>query len=172
MSGPRVLLAVVLVVSAVLAQTTLIARLHLPFGRPDLIVVVVVAIALAGGATAGMTAGFGAGLLADLLSDHPAGLLALVLCLIGFACGLLREAAAHKPSARALDHVGWRAMAVVAGAAAGALLGYAGMLAILGDPRLDWRVVASNLPGSAAYDAMLGLVVLPTVTAMFRRLVE
>ena len=161
MSAPRALLAAVLVVSAVLAQTTLIAPLHLPYGWPDLVLVVVVAIALAGGATAGMAAGFGGGLLADLLSDHPAGVLALLLCVVGFGCGLLPDGPRRRIPAR---------LAVVAGAAVAAVLGYAGLLAILGSPRLDWRVIAAYLPGSAAYDVILALIVVPAVSAMYRRL--
>ncbi|MGB9376512.1 MAG: rod shape-determining protein MreD [Mycobacteriales bacterium] len=174
MSAPRALLAAVLVVSSVLAQTIWVAALRLPFGEPDVIVVVVVAIALAAGATAGMGAGFGAGLLADLLSDHPAGLLALVLCLVGFACGLLTGGPDREglPGRRDADVTAWRwtAFAAVAGSAVSVLLGYAGLLAILGSPRLDWRVVAGSLPGSAAYDVILALVVLPVVIAMYRRL--
>ena len=176
MSAPRGLLAAVLVVTAVLAQTTLLAPLDLPFGHPDLIVVVVVAIALAGGATAGMAAGFSAGLLADLLSDHPAGLLALVLSVTGFACGVLRGGKIHgellslQQHQSHVDLAWWRALAVVAGAAVGARLGFAGLLAIIGSPRLDWRVVAGYLPGSAAYDVLLGVVVVPAVVRMYRRL--
>lgn len=163
MSTPRALLAAVLVVSAVLLQTTLVAPLHLPYGRPDLVLVVVVAVALAGGPTAGMAAGFGGGLLADLLSDHPAGLLALLLCVVGFATGLLP----NEMRRRILTGLG-----AVAGAAVAATLGYAGLLGIIGSPRLDWHVVASYLPGSAAYDALLALIVVPAVTAVYRRLAE
>ncbi len=161
MSGPKALLAAVLIVTAVLVQTTVIAPSHLPHGWPNLVVVVVVAIALAGGASAGMAAGFGAGLLADLLSDHPAGLLALVLGVVGFGCGLLFEAESRRFVVR---------LTAVAGAAAVTLLGYCGGLAILGNPRLDWRVAAGYLPGSAAYDVVLALLVLPLVSAMYRRL--
>jgi len=164
-SPPRALLGAALVVTSVLAQTTLIGRLHLPYGRLDLILVVVVAIALAGGATAGTSAGFCAGLLADLLSDHPAGLLALVLCVTGFVCGLLPGSRVHRITRRLAV-----VAATVAGALAGATLGYAGLLAILGSPRLDWRVVTSYLPGSAAYDVILALAVVPVVTAMYQRL--
>lgn len=161
MTAPRALLAAVLVVTAVFAQTTLVAPLHLPYGRPDLVLVVVVAIALAGGPTAGMAAGFGGGLLSDLLSDHPAGLLALVLCVVGFCCGLLADAEQRSFIVRLM---------AVAGAAAVALIGYPGLLAIIGSPRLDWRIVAGDLPGSVAYDVILALVVVPTVAAMYRRL--
>lgn len=151
----------VLVVTAVLVQTTLVAPLHLPYGWPDLVLVVVVSIALAGGPTAGMVAGFGAGLLADLLSDHPAGVLALVLCVVGFGTGLLRDTGERRFVVL---------LAAVAAAAAAAILGYAGILAIIGSSRLDWRVVATYLPGSAAYDVILALIVVPAVTAMYRRL--
>ncbi len=169
MRPARILLAGVLGVAAVLVQSAVVAGLHLPYGRPDLVVVVVVAIALAGGATAGMSTGFAAGLLADLLSDHPAGLLALVLCLLGFGCGLLQGKLLPRQRHRSSPGL-LLGLVVVAAAGAAAMLGHAGLLAIGESPRLDWRVVAGLLPGSAAYDVLVALVVVPAVAAMFRRL--
>ena len=161
MTAVKAVLAGLLVVAAVVLQTALIARVQLPYGRPDLVLVVVVAIALVGGAGMGMSAGFAAGLLVDLLSDYPAGMLALVLCLAGFGCGLGRAAAKRGVLVPLL---------VVAAAAVGTRLGYAALLAIVGSPRLDWRVALAALPGSVTYDLVLAVFVVPVVAAMYRRL--
>lgn len=161
MSPPRVLLAGLLVVTAVVVQTTVLVRLNLPYGRPDLIVVIVAAIALAAGPGAGAAVGFAAGLSADLLADHPAGMLALVFCLVGYAAGLLPDAAERGPLLPLL---------VVALASVAVLIGFAALLGLIGSPRLDWRVVAASLPGAVAYDVILAVFVVPVVAALHRRL--
>jgi rod shape-determining protein MreD len=157
----RGLLAVLLVISAVVLQTAIVGRLPLPFGRPDLVLVLVVGIAMAAGSGVGMSVGFAAGLLSDLLADHPAGMLALVLCLVGYLCGLVPDA----PEEGILVPLG-----VVATAAIAATLGFAVLLAIVGNPRLDWHVVGAALPANAAYDVILAAFVVPLINLMYHRL--
>jgi len=72
-----VVLSVVLVV-AVVVQSTVLAGVRLAGARPDLLVLVVVAVALASDATTGAVFGFATGLVADLLFDLPVGVSALV----------------------------------------------------------------------------------------------
>ena len=161
MTPSRASLTGLLVVSAVVLQTAVVARLTLPFGRPDLVLLLVVAIALATGSGAGMSVGFAAGLLSDLLADHPTGMLALVLCLVGYACGLVPEA----PERSVMLPLG-----VVVAASVTAALAFAVMLAIVGSPRLDWHVAGGSLPASAAYDVIVAAFVVPLVNVMYRRL--
>lgn len=161
MGGPRIALVALALLTAVIVQTAVVARLNLPFGQPDLILLTVVAIALSAGSWAGMLVGFAAGLLADLVSDHPAGMLALVLCLIGYACGLV--SAANRRSVVL-------PLSAVAVAAVAATLGFAVLLALVGNPRLDWAVVGGSLPGSVTYDVILAVFVVPAVAALHRRL--
>ncbi len=161
MVATRLLLVGLLVATAIALQTAVVVRLELPYGRPDLILLVVVALGLAAGPRAGMWIGFSAGLLTDLLADHPAGIFALVLCLVGYGAGLLPDA--PKPSVLL-------PVAAVAVAAVAAGLGYAVLLAILGSPRLDWRVVIGSMPGSVAYDVVLAVFIVPAVFAVYRRL--
>jgi rod shape-determining protein MreD len=84
--GVLVLLLVVL-----LLQRTVLARLDVPFGTPDLLAIVVAAVALQTGPALGSITGFLAGFGADLLSDHALGRLAAVLCVVGYLLGLLRQ---------------------------------------------------------------------------------
>ena len=90
-------LAVVLVV-AVLIQSTVLARLTLAGVRPDLLVLAVVAVAMASDATTGAVFGFVTGLVADLLFDLPVGVSALVYTATGFAVGAVRVyVTSHRP---------------------------------------------------------------------------
>ncbi|MDQ1631514.1 MAG: hypothetical protein QOC80_1486, partial [Frankiaceae bacterium] len=81
---------VVLLLLVLLLQRTVLAQLDIPFGTPDLLVIVVAAVALQTGPGLGAVTGFLAGFGADLLSDHALGRLAAVLCIVGYLVGMLR----------------------------------------------------------------------------------
>jgi rod shape-determining protein MreD len=161
MSGSRVLLVVASVLTALLLQTTAIARLSIFGGRPDLVLLVVICFALADGPAEGMLVGFGAGLLTDLLSDHVLGLLALVLCVTGYVVGrvklLLDRMATVTP------------ILMVAVASAGAVLAAAGIGLLLGDPRVRWDLVARATVLTALYDVVLTPFVFFAVSGLARR---
>ncbi|HVQ94540.1 MAG TPA: rod shape-determining protein MreD [Mycobacteriales bacterium] len=148
----------VLTVLAVVLQESVLARLPLPGGAPNLLVVLVVGVALAAGASAGMAAGFATGLLADLSSAHPVGVLALCFGLVGFLAGLL-DADTERGVVRAF--------AVVAVAAASTYLIYLGLLAVLHRPPAGGL---ADLPSTVLYDVMLTPFVVPVVAALARRL--
>jgi rod shape-determining protein MreD len=87
----RVRIGLLLVV-AILIQTTLGADLRIGRVAPDLMVLLAICAGLAGGTEAGAWVGFWAGLLADLfLVATPLGLSALTYCLVGAAVGALRD---------------------------------------------------------------------------------
>lgn len=62
----RIVLSTVLVVIAMVAQVSVLARLHLPGAVPDLLLLTVLGLALAYGHVGGCLVGFFAGLLADI----------------------------------------------------------------------------------------------------------
>ena len=144
---------------AVALQGTLIARLPLPGGGPNLVLVFVVGVALAAGATAGMAAGFGAGMLADLLSAHPVGVLALCFALVGFMVGLLDTSSERS--------IFWPVV-VTALAAAGSYLAYAAVMSLLRSGSTSSTL--GVLPETVLYDVMLTPFVVPVIAVVARRL--
>ena len=161
MRSSRLLLTVLCVLSAQALQGTVFARIPAPGGRADLVLVVAVGFALAEGPLAGAAVGFSAGLLSDLLSDHPLGLYALVLCVVGYLCGLV----GHDTERSTL-----RPLLVVGSATVGAALLMAGISWLLGDPRVTWFALVRHLPATVLYDVILAPFVVPGIVALSRRL--
>lgn len=163
--APRHVFALGAVAVAVLLQTTVLARLPLPGATPDLAVLVVLGLALRWGAATGAGAGFAAGMLLDLVppADHELGRWALVLTLVGYLLGL-RPPPSPERSLPAL-------VLTSAAAAAGALVGFAVLGALLGDTRVRLAVVLHVLPFTLAYAAVLGPFVVAALWRSARGLV-
>src|SRR5580704_6564212 len=82
-----------LLLVAILLETTIGSDLRVRGVAPDLMLLLTICAGLTGGAEAGAWVGFFAGLMADLfLTSTPLGLSALTYCLIGAAAGALRTA--------------------------------------------------------------------------------
>ena len=160
MTASRLLLGAVTVLTALLLQTTVIARLPLPGSVPDLLLVLVLAYALVEGPLSGLVTGFLAGLCADLVADHQLGRLALAYAVVGYAVGLLEEDNERSVLVPFL--------AVGAGAA-GALLVFAGEGVLLGDVRVTFSAVLRGLLSSVPYDVVLTPFVVPLIGALVRR---
>ena len=79
-----------LILTALLLQTTLLPHLALFRVAPDLMLVVVICISLVRGPSSGATAGFVGGMLRDLLLDAPTGLSALAYVTVGYVVGAIR----------------------------------------------------------------------------------
>jgi rod shape-determining protein MreD len=151
-------LAVVLVV-AVLVQSTVLARLTLAGVRPDLLVLAVVSVAVATDPTTGAVFGFVAGLVADLLFDLPVGVSALVYTAVGFAVGTVRVYVTdHRP----LGHL------VLVAAASLASVWCCGLLLRVLDLS-SWAAVARAGPLVAVYNLLLAPFVYPVVWALTER---
>ncbi|MFF0199470.1 rod shape-determining protein MreD [Streptomyces sp. NPDC005017] len=160
----RILLSVTLVVVALVLQVSVLARLHLPGAVPDLVLLTVLGLALVYGHVGGALVGFGAGLLSDLAppADHAVGRYALVLCVIGYLAGLVRPENGRLKSATG-------PLAVVAVAAVGTTLLYAGVGALVGDTAARHVGLPSLLFTAALYDLLLAPFVVPGVMALARR---
>jgi rod shape-determining protein MreD len=152
-------LAVVLVV-AVLIQSTVLARLRLAGARPDLLVLAVVSVAVATDPTTGAVFGFVAGLVSDLLFDLPVGVSALVYTAVGFAVGTVRV---YVTSHRPLVHL------VLAGAASLASVWCCGLLLRVFDLS-SWATVTRAGPLVALYNLLLTPLVYPVVWALTERI--
>ncbi|MGP3978422.1 rod shape-determining protein MreD [Streptomyces sp. 8N114] len=160
----RMLLSAALVVVALMLQVTVLARLQLPGAVPDLLLLVVLGLALVYGHTAGALVGFCAGLLADIAppADHAVGRYALVLCLIGYAAGLTKPEAGQHRSATV-------PMLVVASAAIGSTLLYAGVGALVGDTVARQVGLSGLLITATIYDLLLAPFVVPLIMSLARR---
>ena len=156
-------LTVGLLATALVIQVTVLWRLALPGASADLVLLVLVALALRGGPELGLVAGFGAGLALDVLppADHAVGRWALVLCLIGYACGFLEDEA---------DRSALFPIIVAAGASAASVLGFAGLGVLIDDPRVGLDAVLRILPAVVAYDVLLSPFVIYTVFRVHRRM--
>jgi rod shape-determining protein MreD len=151
-------LGVVLVV-AVLLQSTVLAWLTLAGVRPDLLVLAVVSVAVATDPVTGAVFGFVAGLVADLLFDLPVGVSALVYTAVGFAVGTVRV---YLTSHRPLVHL------VLVGAASLASVWCCGLLLRVFDLS-SWAAVARAGPLVAVYNLLLTPFVYPVVWALTER---
>ena len=160
----RALVAALLVTTALVIQLTALARLPLPLGgTPDLVLLVVVTYGLLHGPVTGMAVGFGAGLLVDFAppSDSPAGLWALVLCVIGHLAGLAADEADRSTIAPLVIVFGLAVLEVVA---------YAGLSVLLGSARITWSGLVGVTLSTAAYTVVLAPFVVPLITRLSRRL--
>lgn len=150
-----------LVVVAFLVQATVASDLRVDHVAPDLMLVVAICAGLTGGARQGVLIGFSAGLLADLyLTDTPVGLSALILCMVGYAVGTLRENVLPE---------GWLLTPVLALVASGA--GIVAFVAI-GDIVGQTQLVAmgrSDLIRTTVIEAVWSAVLAVPVTWLFAR---
>lgn len=155
-------LVVVLVLLAAVVNSVVLAPLDLPGSPPNVLLLVVAALALVLGPVGGAFIGFFAGLAADVLppADHLIGRYALVLCLIGYLVGLLRE--------EARDSV-LLALVSVAIAAGVATLLYGLLGGVLSDGRVGVHALVTTVPYSIVYDVILAPFVVPWIMSLARR---
>jgi rod shape-determining protein MreD len=151
----RVLFCPLAVLVAVLGQLTLVNRAPLPGGGgvPDLVLLVVAALGVVVGPTTGMLAGFAGGLAMDVAppGGHLAGEYALVYCLVGYACGRVRDIAQGSSADRsAVASLTVMAVGVAAGEAGKAALGL-----MLSDPNMTGPAIRHVLPAALVYDLLL-----------------
>lgn len=87
----RVLAIAVIIVTALLLQSTVFADLRLLGVRPELLYLVTICIALVEGPNEGAVVGFISGLAQDFMLNQPKGITALTLTLLGYGIGLARQ---------------------------------------------------------------------------------
>jgi rod shape-determining protein MreD len=158
----RRLVSTAFVLTALLVQVTIVNRIPLPDGRPDLVVLVVVALALVRGPEYGALVGFVSGLAADVVppADHTLGRLALAYAVVGYAAGLLEDAEERSVLTTVL---------VVAAGSAVAVIGYAGIGGLVGDERITIAALRNSLVATVIYDVVLAPFVVPVVSGAARR---
>jgi rod shape-determining protein MreD len=87
----RTLSLTVVIITAILLQTTVFADVRLLGAKPELLYLVTVLIALQDGSAPGAVAGFACGMSEDFLLNQPKGITALTLTLLGYSVGLASQ---------------------------------------------------------------------------------
>jgi rod shape-determining protein MreD len=156
----RTLLLVVVVLSALLLQTTVFADIRLLGARPELMYLLTIVFAFLDGPSAGAVTGFAGGMAEDFLLDQPKGITALTLTLLGYAVGMIRQ---YVVSPSPLFPV-----FLVAGGTFAGLLFYGALSFLLG--QLD--VSALYLVRIAALSALYNAILTPLLFPVLRRAIE
>jgi rod shape-determining protein MreD len=155
----RIVAVIVVIVTALLLQSTVFAQLRLLGVRPELLYLVTILVAFLEGPGEGAVIGFVGGFAQDLLLNEPKGILALTLTLLGYTMGMLRQFIVS-PSP-------FLPVILVALGTAGGVLFYVTVSFLLGnfDSSIGFAVRVALL--SALYNAILTPIVFPVLRRVF-----
>jgi len=141
----------VVVVGAVVAQSTVLDAIRIHGAHADLLLLVEVAAGYVAGADRGASVGFVVGLVADLFLPTIFGLSALVGCLVGYGAGLASSGLVRSP---------WWPAPLVLGAGAGVgTFAYALLSSLLGVPQVFQTAVVPALVMTVVGGVVLAPVV-------------
>jgi rod shape-determining protein MreD len=144
-----------LILTALLLQTTLLPHVALFRVTPDLMLVVEICIGLVRGPSSGAAAGFAGGMLRDLLLDAPTGLSALAYLTVGYVVGAIRPYV--QSSSVAVPFVG-----VFAGSVVGTAF-YTMLALLLGVPAQPLDRLAQVILLTGVYNTLLVPFAYPVV---------
>lgn len=156
----RVLVLIVVLITALLLQTTIFSDVTLVRAKPELVYLVAIVFAILEGPNAGAVVGFFGGMAQDFLSTAPKGITALTLTLLGYVIGLLRQYIVSPSPALPTFLV---AIGTFAGVMFHGLVSF--LLGQLSEPFIDLATIAGL---SALYNAVLTPLLFPVI----RRLAE
>jgi len=151
----RTLAWIAVVVTALLLQSTIFAQIKLGGAKPELMYLVTVVMAMLEGPSSGAIGGFSAGMAQDFLLNDPKGITALVLTILGYAVGTVRQFITTPSPALPTLLVG-------AGTAAGVLF-YGFVAFLLGTLPGDVLFLLRVAFLSAIYNAILTPLVYPAL---------
>src|SRR4029450_10144533 len=87
----RALLWSAIVLTALVLQSTVFAKVTLAGAKPELVYMVTIILAFLEGPSSGAMAGFAGGMAEDFLLNQPKGITALTLTVVRYAVGALRQ---------------------------------------------------------------------------------
>jgi len=151
----RTLAWIAVVVTALLLQSTIFAQIKLGGAKPELMYLVTVVMAMLEGPSSGAIGGFSAGMAQDFLLNDPKGITALVLTILGYVVGTVRQFITTPSPALPTLLVG-------AGTAAGVLF-YGFVAFLLGTLPGDVLFLLRVAFLSAIYNAILTPLVYPAL---------
>jgi rod shape-determining protein MreD len=158
----RILVLGLLVLTAAVLQTALFPALTLIGFRPDLLLLLPLAVGVRDGSASGARVGAVCGLFSDLLlAQSPLGLGMLVMAAVGYAVGVARPYLAPGSFTAPL------LLAFVTGALGTAGIGALGSL--LGDDRVTSTLLLQAALAVALYNTLLAPIVLGVVDRLLER---
>lgn len=165
LSFPRLIVVVVLLVTALILQSSILAAVGLPGATPDALLVVALGLAMATGPVPGVVIGFAAGVLVDIAppATSSLGQTAAIYALAGFVAGHVELSPGRPDIMCCLTVTGLSAAAVAGQAALGLLLGTAST---------SFGGLISMMLTQALYAAILSVVILPLVALLYRGAAE
>jgi rod shape-determining protein MreD len=158
----RAMLLGLLTVTGLVIETSILGEATLGGTKPQLLLVMTVALAMGEGPALGAGFGFTAGLASDLLTGLPAGLTAITYTIVGYAVGTIR-AQVETPTA-------WLPAAMEFTATLGGMLLYGGISLLLGQESVGGRALIIHAVFAACYSALLTPFLYPLVRTLGARL--
>ena len=149
----RTILLAVVVVTALLLQTTVFSNVTLLGAKPELMFLLTIAFAALEGPASGAVTGFIGGMAQDFLLNQPKGITALTLTLLGYAIGMLRQYIVSPSPVLPV--------VLVAGGTFGGVLFYGIVSFLLGQLDTSWSYLFRVAALSAIYNAVLTPLVFP-----------
>jgi rod shape-determining protein MreD len=149
----RALLLTIVVLTALLLQTTVFADVRLLGARPELMYLLTICFAVLEGPGSGAVTGFVGGMAQDFLLNQPKGITALTLTLLGYAIGMLRQYIVSPSPVLPV-------VLVALGTFAGVLF-YGVVSFLLGQLDTSWLYLVRVAALSAVYNAILTPLVYP-----------
>ncbi|GAC1363844.1 MAG: hypothetical protein NVSMB32_05790 [Actinomycetota bacterium] len=136
-----------IILTALIIQTTVLPHLALFHVMPDLLLVVTICVALVQGPSAGAAGGFAGGLLRDFQLNSPTGISALSYLCVGYAVGAIRPFV--QSSSVSVPLIG-----VFAGSMVGTMF-YMGLSRLLGVPAEPLSRLSQVVLLTALYNTLL-----------------
>lgn len=156
-------LVVAIVVIAAVLQTVVLARIGLPGGNPDLVLLVVIAVGLATSPNYGAVVGFGAGLLTDILPPDltTLGTTSMVFAVVGYSAGKVRDPRGLAPA---------QLFGLIGGLTLLASVAQLLLAWLLADRALDVSPAAGTVLAYSSYTTVLGMILVPLTVRGLRRI--
>ena len=158
----RTFLLILLLLTGLLLETSVLGEATLVGAKPPILLLITVALALGEGPALAAGFGFAGGLLTDLMTGLPAGITALAYTIVGYAVGAIR-AQLQTPSA-------WLPVTMEFTATLGGLMLYGGVAFLLGQEAVGARTLLITAVFGACYNALLTPFLYPVVRAIAARL--
>lgn len=158
----RTLLLSLLTITGLLVETSVLGTATLGGTKPQLLLLITVALAMGEGPALGSAFGFVGGLATDLFLGLPTGITSLAYTIVGSGVGAIR-AQVQTPTA-------WLPIAMVFVATLAGVFLYGGASFLLGQEAISGAPLARHAALAASYNALLTPFVFPVVRVLGARL--